>query len=394
MVFVLNFGGSSFKYKIFGHNELILEGICEKIGDFSGKISIKFIKKNIKIDKEISFKNHREAFKCVIDLLFDKKNGILKEYGPITAIGHRVVHGGTYFNKSVTIDENVIKKIKELIPLAPIHNQANINGILDCYDFFGKNIPQIAVFDTSFFANLPKKVYTYAIPKDLSAKYNIRKYGFHGISHKYVYNFYKNSTNENNLKIITCHLGSGSSMAAIIDGNPVDTTMGLTPLGGLIMNTRCGSLDPSVVIQLMKYENLSLDKITKILNNNSGILGISELSEDVSKVLEHDNENCKLAIDMYCYKIIKYIGAYITIMNGCDAIIFTAGIGENCANIRKRICENLTFFGIKLNNFYNNNIIFNEKNIISNKKSKIKVAVIFTDEEKGIYNEVKEILKY
>ncbi|BED91563.1 MAG: acetate kinase [Candidatus Improbicoccus pseudotrichonymphae] len=389
MILVFNFGSSSFKYKIFSLNndEEIFGGRCYKTCGDSGILIFKTKEKEFRYD--VRYGTCKDAFESFKKVFSDNNfSDVLKN---VKAIGHRVVHGGNYFkSQAVVINKNVLHKIKELIPLSPLHNRSNLDGILSCIDFFG-NIKQVAVFDTSFFSNLPKKAYTYAIPATIAKKHNIRKYGFHGISHKYAYETCLRYLKKKNLKVVSCHLGSGSSIAAIVDGNPIDTSMGLTPLGGLMMSTRCGSLDPSVIIHLKKIESLSSEKVYEILNSQSGILGVSGFSDNIEKVIENyeKNENCKLAVDMFCYKITKYIGSYITVMNGCDAVVFTAGIGENSPFIRKNICESLSIFGVKLKKDNSENEV-----IVSSSNSKICILNLISDEEKCIYNETKLILNY
>ncbi|MDR1240973.1 MAG: acetate/propionate family kinase [Oscillospiraceae bacterium] len=404
MILVVNFGSSSFKFKIFNSNvtKTLLQGICERIGNESGLIFYKTEKNELK--RKIIFKNHRDAFFIVKNMLQEPKIGILKDFSEIKAIGHRIVHGGTFFNNTVLINEDVIEKIKDLIPLAPIHNFANLEGILDCQEAFG-NTPQFAVFDTSFFSKLPQVSSVFAIPWDLAEKYKIKKYGFHGISHQWAdfrYRLAKNETKQFNfikealnLKVITCHLGSGSSIALIIDGIPIETSMGLTPLGGIVMGTRCGSIDPSVITYLMEKENLSTSEIDEILNKKSGILGISGVSDDVRIVLGKSKENkrCRIAIDVFCRQIIKFIGAYSALAGGIDALVFTGGIGENRPEIREKICENLGFLGIKLDHEINYRIIDKKEGLIS-VDSKTDVFIAQTDEEKSIAIEIVKNLNY
>lgn len=301
------------------------------------------------------------------------------------------MHGGNFFSSPVIINNEVIKKIKSLIPLAPIHNAVNLEGILDCQQEF-PGVKQVAVFDTSFFFNLPEKVKKYPIPNNLSEKYHIKKYGFHGISHSWVLKKYINITNKKNSKIISCHLGSGSSICAIKNNIPIDTSMGLTPLGGIMMGTRSGSLDPSVVTFLASQSGLNYNEINEILNTKSGLLGVSEISSDIRKLFENNNNNkCKLAIDMFVYRIIKYIGSYIAALGGLDALIFTGGIGENDSEIRQKICKNFEFMNLKLDK--NLNSINSYDNIISAKDSKINVFVIKSNEELAIAHEILSVLK-
>ncbi|MDR2074270.1 MAG: acetate kinase [Oscillospiraceae bacterium] len=393
MIFTLNFGSSSFKYKIFDGTSAVLEGSCEKIGNSSGRAIFRSSKKIV--EREIAFKTHEDAFFNVKKFIFEEStyhNLNLKEN--IKAIGHRVVHGGNFFRAPTLIDSKVIEKIQKLVPLAPIHNEANLNGIRDCFETFGESLPQVAVFDTSFFVDLPLRACTYAIPEQLSKKYGIRKYGFHGISHEFANERYCEIKGRNDLNIITCHLGSGSSIAAISRGKPIDTSMGFTPLGGLVMGTRSGSLDPSVVTFIIENENLNANQINEILNKKSGILGISGVSSDIRNILEKskNNQNCRLAIDLFCYSITKYIGSYIAALGRCDALIFTAGIGENHPEIRQKICNNLKSFGIVLNKKLNLSTKGGKEGFISEPGFGSDIFVVRADEELSIAMKTEKLL--
>ncbi|MBO6126902.1 MAG: acetate kinase [Clostridia bacterium] len=390
---MINSGSSSLKFNLFKIiNQKLLDicnGICENIGNSHSNIRYNFCEKNFV--QEIFLKNHKEAFKYIKKILCTDKNAPIKNFNEIYAIGHRVVHGGDFFPGPTIINDEVIKKIKNLITLAPIHNAVNLEGILDCQQEF-PGIKQVAVFDTSFFFNLPEKVKKYPIPNNLSEKYHIKKYGFHGISHNWVLKKYINITNKKNSKIISCHLGSGSSVCAIKNNIPIDTSMGLTPLGGIMMGTRSGSLDPSVVTFLASQSNLNYNKINEILNKKSGLLGVSEISSDIRKLFDNNNNNkCKLAIDMFVYRIIKYIGAYIAALGGLDALIFTGGIGENDPKIRQKICEKLEFMNLKLDKNLNSKNIYDS--IISERNSKVSIFIIKSNEELFIAHEVLLILK-
>lgn len=388
IILLLNAGSSSLKYQLIDmKSEIVLiKGICERIN--SGKTLIKSRTFDGKLlDKILDGVNsHKEAFYYIKDVLKDKDYGIVNDLNEISAIGHRVVHGGEYFKRPVVINDSVIKKIGELVSLAPLHNKVSLNVILACKEIFGGSIPQVAVFDTSFYFSMPQRAFMYGVPYEYYKKYNIRKYGFHGMSHKYVSMRCAEMMGRNieDLKMITCHLGNGSSITAIEHGNAVDTSMGLTPLGGIMMGTRCGSLDPSVVTFIEEKENLSLSEVGNILNKKSGILGISGISNDDREVLEaaqNGNERAILAHDMLIYQIIKYIGAYTAAMNGCDAVVFTAGIGENQWIHRERICKGLSFLGVKIDECKNKNMVFGKFGEISSSDSKIKVWVIGTNEE-------------
>jgi acetate kinase len=347
--------------------------------------------------KEVHMSNHTEAIEHVKEILLDKKDGILSNINEISAVGHRVAQGGSIFNKSELISDSVIQGIKSLIPLAPLHNESHIQGIEACIKILGKKTPQVAVFDTTFHLTMPKKAYMYAVPYEYYEKYKIRRYGFHGSSHKYVSERYAELTGKNleNIKLVTCHLGNGSSITAIENGKVLDTSMGLTPLDGFMMGTRSGSLDPAIVTYLQQKENLSAQEMNYILNNNSGLLGISGVSSDnrdILKAAKNGNERAVLAHQMLEYQILKYIGAYIAAMNGCDAIVFTAGLGENQAIHRERICENLTFFGTKISKRLNNSMVCGREGKVSSSRSKIDIYVIPTNEELIIAQETLNIL--
>ncbi len=386
------------------NEKVLIKGSCEKIGSKSSFIKWKTAQKSIK-EKNIYLNNHKEAFDFIKNLLlgknFDKtfeENTIkLKDLSEISAIGHRIVHGGKYFKNARLIDEDVIKKIQELTELAPLHNQAGLNVIFLCRKLFGNSIPQVAVFDTSFYFDMPPKAYMYGIPYEYHKKYGIRKYGFHGTSHKFVSRECAKIMNEDikNLKIISCHLGNGSSITAVNKGKAIDTSMGFTPLDGVIMGTRCGALDSSVITFIEEKEKLKPKEINEILNKKSGLLGISGVSNDdreIMKSIKSGNDRAILAHDMMDYQIIKYIGAYSAAMNGLDALIFTAGIGENQWIHREVICESLSFMGLKIDKTLNKEKILGETGEISDKSSKIKVFVISTNEELMIAREtVKQL---
>lgn len=334
-------------------------------------------------------KNHDDAFNHLKDILTSKEIGVIKSMDEIAAIGHRVVHGGEYFTGPVIIDGEVIKKIESLIPLAPLHNKASISGIKSCTKMFGNKIPQVAVFDTSYYSNIPDYAFVYPIPYEYYEKCGIRKYGFHGTSHEFVSNAAAKILNKDikNLKIISCHLGNGSSITAIKNGKAIDTSMGLTPLGGIMMGTRSGSMDPSVIIKMAEEKSLSLEEIGNILNKESGLKGVSGVGSDDRDILRAENngnKRAKLAHEMMIYKITKYIGGYIAILGGCDAIIFTGGIGEHQWMHREKICKHFEFMGLELDDEKNKNAKLGKEEIISKNDSKIKVFVIPTNEELAI----------
>lgn len=334
-------------------------------------------------------KNHDDAFNHLKEILTSKEIGVIKSMDEITAIGHRVVHGGEFFTGPVIINDEVIKKIESLIPLAPLHNKASISGIKSCMKMFGNKIPQVAVFDTSYYSGIPDYAFVYPIPYEYYEKCGIRKYGFHGTSHEFVSNAAAKILNKDikDLKIISCHLGNGSSITAIKNGKAIDTSMGLTPLGGIMMGTRSGSMDPSVVIKMAEEKSLSLEEIGNILNKESGLKGISGVGSDDRDILRAENngnKRAKLAHEMMIYKITKYIGGYIAILGGCDAIIFTGGIGEHQWMHREKICKYFKFMGLELDDEKNKNAKLGKEEIISKNESKIKVFVIPTNEELAI----------
>lgn len=398
-ILVINAGSSSLKYQLIDmhHESILAKGNCERIGLDGGLFSYKNAdgqEKNLEVD----MKNHTEAFMKVKDALLDPEVGVIQRLEEVSAIGHRVVQGGAKFSQSVLVTEEVIAGIEEQIPLAPLHNPAHIEGIRACQDVFGTTVPEVAVFDTAFHSTMPPKAYMYPIPYEYYEKYSIRRYGFHGTSHRYVSarcaEMMGNPNQE--LKVITCHLGNGSSITAVKDGVVVDTSMGLTPLDGFMMGTRCGSLDPSIVTFLQEKENLSPKEIDNILNKQSGLLGISGVSSDdrdVTKAELEGNPRAVLAHQILIYQIIKYIGSYMAGMNGCDAIVFTAGLGENHVSHRQKICDGLSFFGVEVDHVLNEAMIRGKGGEISTPNSKIKVFVIPTNEELVIARDTRDILE-
>ena len=305
------------------------------------------------------------------------------------------MHGGENFKKPALINDAVISEIESLIPLAPLHNPAHLSGILACKEIFGDTIPQVAVFDTSFYSSLPKKSYMFPIPYKYYEKYHIRKYGFHGTSHKYVSKRYEILTKNHDAKIISCHLGNGSSITAIHAGVAVETSMGLSPLGGVMMGTRSGSIDPSVVLRIAQHENMTVSEMSDLLNNESGLFGVSGVGSDDREILkaeQNGNPRAKLAHEMMIYQISQFIGAYTVVLQGCNVIIFTGGIGENQWIHRKNICKNLEFIGVYIDDRLNESAIFGEETKISSMDSKIEVWVIPTNEEMEIAQETMNLL--
>lgn len=399
-ILVLNSGSSSLKYQLIDmeNDEMLAKGRCEKIG-CKENLFWQITKDGKETRKTIfNITDHKKAFKYIENMLMSEEYGIIKSIEEIDAVGHRVVHGGEHFKTPALINKEVIEKIEEFIPLAPLHNPAHLLGILACMDLLGDDIPQVAVFDTSFYYSLPEKSYMFPIPYEYYEKYHIRKYGFHGTSHKYVCKRMCKLFNKNfeKCKIISCHLGNGSSITAVNNGLAIETSMGLTPLGGIMMGTRSGSIDPSVILQICKNESLSFDEINRILNKESGVLGVSGISSDDREVYEAElsgDKRARLAHEMLVYQLTQYIGAYNTILQGADAIIFTGGIGENQWMHREKVCENLEFMGVQIDKEVNKKTIGHKEGCISLKDSKIEVFVVPTNEELAIARETLHLLK-
>lgn len=385
-ILVINSGSSSLKYKLINitNKQTLVKGVCERIG--TGSLISHKTHDNRHFKSDIKVRSHKDAFHIVAKLLIDQKFGVIKKLSEIDAIGHRVVQGAGYFKEPVIITDDVLQKIEHLFPLAPLHNPAHVQAIKASQEIFDATIPQVAVFDTSFHQTIPKKAYMYGLPYDIYEKYKIRKYGFHGISHQYVSIKAAEIINRplKSLKLISCHLGNGSSICAIDRGKSVDTTMGLTPLDGVLMGTRSGSIDPSCVTFLIENMGYNPNEVYELINKRSGLLGISGVSNDyrdIKNAADLGNERARLAIDMLSYSIRKHIAGCAVAMDGFDAIIFTGGIGENCNDLRKLVCDNLNIFGIKINNSLNDNTIQGKEGIISSKNSKVVVCVITTNEE-------------
>ncbi len=394
-ILVLNCGSSSLKYQLIKMEteEVLASGKYERIGEKEAFITHKVNGQKIQIENPAY--NHTEAIEFTLKQLTNPEYKVIDSLDEIEAIGHRLVHGGEKISESVLIDEKVEEVLKEYSDLAPLHNPACILGIEACKNVMpGK--PMVGVFDTAFHQSIPKERYIYPIPYEYYKKYGVRKYGFHGTSHMYVSQRLAEIENKNieDLKIVTCHLGQGSSICAIQGGKSVDTSMGLTPLGGIPMVTRSGDLDPSILLYIMKKEKLTPDQMENILNKKSGVSGISGLAPDF-RVIEtesyNDNETAKIAMESFKYAIASYIAKYAVAMNGIDYIIFTGGVGENQINIRKGICEQLTFMGVELDEDANN--MRGEEKVISKEMSKVKVYVIPTNEELMIAKETKRLVK-
>ena len=396
-ILVINAGSSSLKYQLLNPEteELLAKGLCERIG-IDGKFTYKPQSEGKeKLDAvDIAMPTHAEAIKTVLNTLVDPKNGVIASMKEIDAVGHRVVHGGEKFAHSVLITDDVMKAIEECIPLAPLHNPANITGIKACQEVM-PGVPMVAVFDTAFHQTMPPRAFTYAIPYEYYTQDGIRRYGFHGTSHSYVS---KRAAEILDLpievlKIVTCHLGNGSSVDAIAGGKSIETSMGFTPLDGLPMGTRCGSIDVSIIEYLMENHNMTIDEVMNILNKKSGMLGVSGVSSDfrdLEKAADEGNERAKLAIDMFCYKTHKRIGSAAAAMNGIDVLIFTAGVGENSPELREKIASGLDFMGVKID--HTRNMVRGKEAIVSTDDSRVKILVIPTNEELVIAQDTSSIV--
>lgn len=383
-ILVLNCGSSSVKYKLIESSDkkVLAEGGVEKIGLPDSFLKFK-LPDGSKETIVVNMPDHKEAVKQVLNVLTDQQKGVIASFDEIGAVGHRVVHGMEYFNKSVVITPEVIEKVKECYPVAPLHNPANVTGIEAVSDIM-PGVPQVAVFDTAFHQTMPAKAYMYALPYSDYEQYGVRRYGFHGTSHRYV----SRRACEflglpyDKQRIITCHIGNGASITAIEDGKSVDTSMGLTPTEGLMMGTRVGDVDPGALVYLMQCRGLDAAGLQKVINKESGVLGVSGISNDMRDIeagIAAGNERARLAMDMYEYRILKYIGAYTAVLGGVDVIVFTGGVGENQTATREAICRKLAFMGITFNAEANK--VRGEEIEISGKDSKVHVVVIPTDEE-------------
>ena len=399
IILVLNCGSSSLKYQLLDMKDdevydLLAKGLVERIGMEVGCLKHQATGKE-KLEREMPIEDHTVGIKAVIDALLDPEYGVLTNLDDIEAVGHRVVHGAEEFVCSQLITDKVVAQLEKCSVFAPLHNPANLLGI-KAVSAVLPSVPQVGVFDTAFHQTMPSYAYMYGLPYEYYEKYGIRRYGFHGTSHKYV--SAKGAKfaglDINNSKIITCHLGNGSSIAAVMNGKSIDTTMGFTPLEGLIMGTRCGNIDPEVVIYLQEKEGLSPSEMSKVLNKKSGFLGLSCLSSDardLNEAADAGNEKAKLTLKKLTYDITKFIGAYAAAMNGVDLIVFTGGIGENNSRLRRRVCENLTYMGVEFD--YDANVVRGEDTIITLPESKVKVALICTNEELMIARDTMHIVQ-
>ena len=391
-ILVINAGSSSLKYQLMNPEtgDVSAKGLCEHIG-IDGRLTHNA--NGVKTVKEIAMPTHGEAIASVMDALVDAEIGVIKSVAEIDAVGHRVVHGGNKFADSCVIDENVIKGIEECIPLGPLHNPANLLGITACQKLM-PTTPQVAVFDTAFHMTMEPKAYRYAIPTEYYEKNAVRRYGFHGTSHKYVARRAAALVGKEEFKMVNCHLGNGSSMAAIKDGKCQDTTMGLTPLAGVPMGTRSGDIDAGVVQFLCNTYGWDVNQCLNVLNKKSGVLGISGVSSDFRDLADgakNGNENCALALDKFAYEVAKYVGAYAAALNGLDVLTFTAGVGENDGATRAAVCEYLGFLGVKIDPEANAKRGF--ENCISTPDSKVQVWVIPTNEELMIAQDTAALVK-
>ena len=398
-ILVINAGSSSLKYQLLNPETgaLLAKGLCERIG-IDGKFTYKpqVEGKQVLDAVDVAMPTHSEAIQAVLNALVDKDNGVIGSMQEIDAVGHRVVHGGEAFNQSVLITDEVMKALEDCIPLAPLHNPANITGINACTAVMGKDVPQVAVFDTAFHQTMPAKAYMYALPYEYYEKDKVRRYGFHGTSHKYVAGRAAAMLGKpiEELKLISCHLGNGSSVTAIDGGKSVDTTMGFTPLAGLPMGTRSGDLDAGILEYIMGKYGYDIKEMVSILNKKSGVQGVSGVSSDfrdLENAHKEGNERAGLAVDMFNYGVKKYIGAYAAAMGGVDAIIFTAGVGENSASQRLAIASDLEFMGVKMDAEANS--VRGKETVISAADSKVKVLLIPTNEELMIAMDTAAIVK-
>ena len=395
-IFVVNCGSSSIKYQLIDMKDesVIAKGLVERIG-IEGSVLTHTPAGKDKVRLESAIPDHVDGIKKVLAALVDPNHGVIKSMDEIDAVGHRVVHGGEIFNESVVITDEVLKQIEDLSDMAPLHQPANVAGIRACQKLM-PNTPQVAVFDTAFHQTMPPVAYMFGVKYEEYKDYGIRKYGFHGTSHKYISGVAAKMLGKDikDTKIITCHLGNGSSITAIDGGKSVDTSMGFTPLDGVLMGTRTGSIDPAVVPVLMQKKGLDAAGVDKYMNKECGVLGVSGVSSDfrdLEDAAAKGNERAKLALDMFCYQVKRYIGAYAAAMGGVDAIVFTAGVGENDIHTRQQVCSGLEFLGVKLDADRNN--VRGKATEISAADSKVKVFLIPTNEELAIAQDTLRLCK-
>ena len=398
IILVINCGSSSIKYQLLDMNnddvyDVLAKGLVEKIGLETGCLQHTATGKD-KYVIDLPIPDHKVGMKLVLDALTDADHGVLKSLDDIEAVGHRIVHGGEYFSSSALVNEDVMKKIEICCDFAPLHNPAHLLGIRAVQAVL-PSVPQVVTFDTAFHQSIPPYAFMYGLPYEDYSKYRVRKYGAHGTSHQFVAEKGAKfaGLDVNNSRIITCHLGNGSSITAVLNGKSIDTSMGFTPLDGVVMGTRCGSIDPNIIPYLMKKDNLTPDQMTEIMNKKSGFLGISGVSSDARDLDARANAGdmrCKLALKMLTYGVIKYIGQFAAVMNGVDLIVFTGGIGEHNSRLRRRVCENFSYLGLKFD--YEANTAFGEDAMLSLPDSKVKVALITTDEEIVIARDTMHIV--
>lgn len=400
-VLVLNSGSSSLKYQLIDSEseEVLAKGIAERIGVKGGGGKIKHeTAKNGKVEVDVDMANHDQAMDRVFKLLTDPQRGAIANVNDISAVGHRVVHGGERFVEPVVINDEILAEIDKMSVLAPLHNPANLKGIKACIRLM-PGVPQVAVFDTAFHATMPDYAYIYALPYNYYTDYGVRRYGFHGTSHRYVAGQALKLLEERGVaretsKLITCHLGNGCSMTAIVGGKVVDTSMGMTPAEGLVMGTRSGDIDPAVLLYLAREQQATPDEIDDLINKRSGLLGISGISSDmrdIEKAAAEGNRRAELALSIFCYRVKKYIGAYTAAMGGLDAVVFTGGIGENSSEVRSRVCKGLQFLGIQLDEEKNKSARGLAE--ICSPGSRVRIFVIPTNEERMIARETVEVLQ-
>lgn len=398
IILVLNSGSSSIKYQVLDMKsdnvyDLLAKGLVERIGAGESLIKHQVTGKD-EVIYEFDIEDHTIGIKSVLDLLLDKEHGVLETLEDIEAVGHRIVHGGESIHCSKLVTEDVIQQIEDCSDLAPLHNPAHLLGIRAVSKVL-PSVPQVTVFDTAFHQTMPDYAYMYALPYEYYEKYRVRRYGFHGTSHQFVANKGAKiaDVDINNSKIITCHLGNGSSITAILNGKSIDTSMGFTPLEGMIMGTRCGIIDPNIVTYIQEKENLTPEQMTEILNKKSGFLGLSQISSDardLSQAANAGDAKSKIVLKKLVYDITKLIGGYIAAMNGVDLIIFTGGIGENNTRLRRRVCENLSYLGLNFD--YETNVAPGGDKLISHPDSKVKVAAVYTNEELVIAQDTMHIV--
>ena len=396
-VLVINCGSSSLKYQLIDMDgeAVLCKGLCERIGIEGSKIVHKAHGKEW--EEEVPFPTHTEAFMKVVEMMTTGEGAVVKDKSEISAIGHRVVQGAEFFTKSEIVTDAIIDKIEEIAPLAPVHNMAHVQGLRSAKAVFGANVPNVVVFDTTFHQTMPPKAYMYGVPYEMYEKYSIRRYGAHGTSHRYVSMAAAQYLGKDakDIKMVTCHLGNGSSITAVDGGKCVDTSMGLTPLAGVLMGTRCGDIDPSVVTYMEQKLGIHGQEMADYLNKKSGLLGISGVSSDkrdVEKAAAEGNARAKLASDMLNYQIKKYVGAYAAAMGGIDCLVFTGGIGENDGYVRSEVCKNMEFLGISID-AEKNKLRGLDINDITGEGSRVKVLVVCTNEELMIARDTKALVE-